>query len=66
LHGEDVVVAVDDQARQEIRLTEDQTIGIAVVNKSLAIGKGIGDALTEEREKIGDRLARNKPDRNLG
>ena len=48
LHGENVVVAIDDEAGEEIGLAEDDAVGVGVVNDRLAIGYGVGDALAKQ------------------
>ena len=65
LHRENVVVAIDDEAGQEIGFAEDHAVGIGVVDDRLAIGDGIGDALAQQRREIGDRLVRDQADGDL-
>ena len=48
LQGQDVVVAVDDQAGKEIGFAEDDAVGVGVADERLAIGDGIGDALAKK------------------
>jgi len=65
LQRENVVVAVDDQARQEISFAEDDAVSIRVVDKRLAIGNGISDALAKQGREIGDHVMRNQADGDL-
>src|SRR5208282_1277971 len=65
LEGEDVVVAVGDEAREEVRFAEDEAVGVGVVDYGLAVGERVGDALFQECGKVGDRLGGDHADGDL-
>ncbi len=66
LEGKDVVVAVDDEAGEEVGLAEDHAIGVGVFDELLAIGDGLADALADEGGKIRDGGVRKHADGDLG
>src|ERR1700733_707303 len=66
LQGENVVIAIDDEAGKEISLAEDDAVGVGVVDDRLAIGDGIGDALAQQGRKVFDGVARNQANGDLG
>ena len=59
LQRKDVGITIDDEAGQEVAFTEDEAVGIGVVDDALAIGDGVGDALAEQRGEVLDRVARD-------
>src|SRR5208283_5861984 len=65
LHGENVVVAVDDKAGQEIGFAEDDAVSVGVANDRLAVGDGFDDALAKKSREISDRIMRNQADGDL-
>src|ERR1700722_9122776 len=65
LQREDVAVAVDDQAREEIGFAEDDAVALGVVHQRLAIGDGLGDALAKQGWKISHWIVRDHADRDL-
>ena len=65
LHGKNVVVAVDDEAGEEVGFAEDHAVGIGVLDDRRPIRDGIGDALTKQRPKVGNQLARDQAEGNL-
>jgi len=60
LERENVVVAVDNEAREEVGFAEDYAAGVGVLDISFAIGDGFADALRDERGEIGDGVARGR------
>src|SRR5208283_4349901 len=54
LDGDDIVVAVDDEAGEEIGFAEDNAVGVGIGDELLAIGGGGADAVGDEFGQVGD------------
>ena len=67
LQRKHVVVLVDDEAGQQVRLAEDDAIGIGVVGDLLAEFDGRVDSLGDQRRQLGlaDLVGRDHPNRDL-
>src|ERR1017187_3570247 len=67
LHGEHVVVLVDNQARQQVGFAEDDAVGAGVAGKLFAELHCAVDSLAQKSQKaaFGDYGRRQQPDRDL-
>ena len=65
LEGENVVVAIDNQTRQEIALAEDNAVGISVMNEFLAVRDSGGNSLPQQGCEITHWLVGEHADRYL-
>ena len=63
LEGKNVVVAVDDQAGEEVGFAEDEAIGLGVADESPAVGNSVGNALAKQGGEIRDRFMGGRPSR---
>jgi hypothetical protein len=66
LQRKDVRITIDDEAGQEVAFAEDEAVGVGIVDDALAVGDGIGDALAEQCGEVGDRVAGDEADGDLG
>src|ERR1700748_2642852 len=48
LHGEDVVIAIDDESGQQVGFTENDAIGVSVARAVLTKANRGGDAMADE------------------
>ena len=51
LEGKEVVVAVDNEPREEVGFAEDDAIGVGVRDDPFAVGDGIGNMLAEQERE---------------
>ncbi len=65
LDGEDVVVAIDDEAGEEVGFAEDEAVGVGIADEVLAVGDGVGDAVSQKCGEIRDWIGRDHADRDL-
>ena len=66
MQREDVAVAVDDEAGEEVGFAEDDAVGFGVCYQGLAVGDGGGDSLAKQVGKISDWVVRDHADGDLG
>ena len=65
LEGEDVAVAIDDEAGEKVGFAEDEAVGVGIVDYVLAVGDGVGDAVAQKCGEIRDWIGRDHADGDL-
>jgi len=67
LYAENVAIAIDDQAGQEIGFAEDDAVGVRICDEFviLAVSDGGANALRNQSGQIGHRSVRDHADRDL-